>query len=148
MANYSSWSITAHVDNFSPIVNRIRYYEGKLRKSVNAAGVKEAINKDIYAERWRIYKTPVITGALDQSPNGKSRIYTSPSGNVIHFADGGIDENGIHYDPFTISPSYPKGYRYAEQSGFTPMWDIRQDIAKGQGSIVLNIVKRHIMEEL
>lgn len=112
-------------------------------RSVNAPGVKESIYEDVH----NMLNIPVDTGALSLSPlaggNSFSMGESSYSKGTINYAKGNITAKGLEFSPYSVTKS-GKVHHYATYvKGFDPSWQIRH-----KRDDVLEIVKRHIVEEL
>lgn len=131
--------------DFRSFVASIRQSEPvtKLISVTKNPSVKEDIYRDIWERRDEIFVIPKDTGALQNSPEADAPMpYTAQHGKrtITRYANGGIDTDGIHFDPYQVSVKTGNIHYYGA-AVFQPMWDIRDNMP-----IIKEIVKDHIIE--
>lgn len=146
----SDYSANGAFGDWREVRGRLFKIRDQLDKSVNDPGVKEDIYIQVYDSGIPNQGVPVDTQALALSPT--TGFTPTPMGKG-RYAFGGIDGDGIHYNPYG-SKTETSGDKYYAQaamsySGWNPKQNMRDDIAQGYGnSVILEIVKQALMGEL
>ena len=145
-----AYSVSGGYDDWRKVRGKLFKIRDELVKSVNDDGVKTYIYSQIYQTGIPNIGAPIDTGALVESPTTNGTPTPTAKGRV---AFGSIDENGIHYDPYTIHAEGDSGRHYAqvvaENSGWSPIDNMKEDIAQGFGnSVILDIVYNELRRNI